>query len=70
MESMDPNDTIPGDPERSRFERWRRRVAEITGLGLDERRRNLQHAQHITCEKWKDYLLNYSRFMLYLTIED
>jgi mitochondrial inner membrane protease ATP23 len=48
--------------ETRAFERWRRKVGLITGLGVTEQERRLDteeyHGQ--TCEKWKESLMNYS----------
>jgi mitochondrial inner membrane protease ATP23 len=52
----------PITSETRAFERWRRKVGMITGLGVTEQERRLDtedyHGQ--TCEKWKETLMNYS----------
>jgi len=52
----------PPPPENSAFERWRRKVALMTGLGGTEaeRLRDVEEFQSRTCEKWKVQLMNYS----------
>jgi len=50
-------------PERtSAFERWRRKAALVTGLGVTEEERiaDLRAFQTRGCEKTKTYLMNYS----------
>ena len=44
------------------FEKWRRKVALITGLGVteEERMRDLEASHGRTCEKWKTHLMQYS----------
>jgi len=49
-------------PENSAFERWRRKVSLITGLGVTEedRMRDMEAFHGSTCEKWKTNLMHYS----------
>jgi len=64
--SSPPPPTIAS--ETRAFERWRRKVGIITGLGVTERERRLDmeeyHGQ--TCEKWKETLMNYSPSVVFM----
>ena len=49
--------------DSSAFNKWRRRFAEITGAGMsaDEWAGTLARQQHLTCEKWRNELVNNSQ---------
>ena len=53
--------------ENGAFERWRRKVALITGLGVteEERMRDMEEVHHRSCEKWKSHLMQYSECVRY-----
>ncbi|KAG8901397.1 Mitochondrial inner membrane protease atp23 [Tulasnella sp. 403] len=63
------------DKDEAAFERWRRSVSWLTGIGLSPedkaRRDNLKHLQKeeamwIRCEKWKDDLLKHSPAVVFM----
>lgn len=60
-----PEGTPPLSPsDSSAFEKWRRKAALVTGLGVteQERMRAVEEFQTKTCEKWKLNLMHYSQF--------
>lgn len=65
--SQMPNDTSsshePPPEPTSAFERWRRKAALVTGLGVteEERMADLRALQTGRCEKTKTYLMNNSK---------
>ncbi|KAL4070250.1 peptidase M76 [Scleroderma citrinum] len=50
------------------FQRWLKKAARITGLGLstEERQRNLEEQKHARCEQWKAELLSYSPKVVFM----
>lgn len=50
----------------SAFERWRRKAALVTGIGVteEERMAYLRESQRRSCEKTKTYLMNYSKLII------
>ena len=58
------NNSSPPEPT-SAFERWRRKAALVTGLGVteEERMADLRAFQTRSCEKTKSYLMNYSELL-------
>lgn len=59
-DSKQSTSDIPG------YQKWSRRFAEITGVGLseEERANSLALRQHQTCNKWKNELVNYSQYTI------
>ncbi|KNZ72946.1 Mitochondrial inner membrane protease ATP23 [Termitomyces sp. J132] len=55
-------------PPQSAFERWRRKAALVTGIGVTEEERLADLAIHQTrhCEKTKTYLMNYSPIVVFM----
>lgn len=64
-DSSSPPQPPPAAPT-SAFERWRRKAALVTGLGVTEEERlaDLRAFQTRSCEKKKAYLMNYSELEL------
>ena len=58
--------SLPDSPPTSAFEKWRRKAALITGLGIpqDERLAHLQMSHLEDCERRKEGLMNSSRYCL------
>ncbi|KAG6841129.1 hypothetical protein C0991_001519 [Blastosporella zonata] len=58
----------PTPPPAGAFERWRRKAALVTGLGVTEEERLADLAIHQTrqCEKTKSYLMNYSPSVVFM----
>lgn len=58
-----PRRTTPESTSTSAFERWRRKAALVTGLGVteEERMEDLRAFQTRSCEKTKKYLMEYSK---------
>lgn len=58
----------PSAQSTSAFERWRRKAALVTGLGVSEEDRLADLRMHQTrqCEKTKDYLMNYSPAVVFM----
>lgn len=65
--SSSQQSTLPPSSEpTSAFEKWRRKAALVTGLGVteEERMQDLRAHQTRSCEKTKDYLMNNSEFSI------
>ncbi|KAF8890100.1 peptidase M76 family-domain-containing protein [Infundibulicybe gibba] len=63
------HDTPPTSQETATaFERWRRKAALVTGLGVTEEERlaDLRAYQTHSCEKTKEYLMNYSPAVVFM----
>ena len=66
--SSSPSQAPPEQP--SAFERWRRKAALVTGLGVteEERLEDLRAHQTRSCEKTKAYLMEYSEWQHFLPV--
>ena len=62
MEGSSSSSTPAGPASPDAFQRWLKKAAMLTGIGIapEERQRALADQQHIRCEKWKTELMNYS----------
>ncbi|KAL1920643.1 uncharacterized protein VTP21DRAFT_1020 [Calcarisporiella thermophila] len=72
---QNPNDPVQESKEQRRFERWRRSLMYITGIGLSEsekekimqeREKEFERYECNRCEKWRDSLMKNSPAVVFM----